>query len=290
MINIHLKRRKKLLFIVIGVTTLLIIGIFIGINIYSRNKLNSAVSYVRNHFNEKLGLTYESEDMGIQTISGLNYSHNQIYYLYSDNLLVTWAIKPYELQISNKINQTIRSYNIPESRFFEVLFGKPIPTNISTGVQLVIEQYADKIIMVEFHNSSTPLLWEQYGDTLIYQSLNMYLRGNMTGAEYYFNKAYRMWDGKGIYDFTTQKDGIYANYKLALILYASKVLSLPIGNYTQIEERLWSMQQVNGGITSLADLNGNSIGSANTETTAMALLPYNDELILRMRALFGSYR
>jgi hypothetical protein len=69
-------------------------------------------------------------------------------------------------------------------------------------------------------------------------------------------------------------DGKYANYKLALILYASKVLSLTISNYTKIEDKLWSMQQSNGGITSLSDLNGNPIGSANTETTAMALLPY----------------
>jgi len=37
---------------------------------------------------------------------------------------------------------------------------------------------------------------------------------------------------------------------------------------------LWSMQQSNGGITSLADLEGNLVGSANAETTAMALLPY----------------
>jgi len=50
------------------------------------------------------------------------------------------------------------------------------------------------------------------------------------------------------------------------------------------------MQQANGGITSLADLNGNPIGSANAETTAMALLPYNDELISKMQLLFGGYR
>jgi hypothetical protein len=97
-----------------------------------------------------------------------------------------------------------------------------------------------------------------------------------------------MWDGKGIYDLATQNDGKYANFKLALILYASKILNITIGNYTQIEDKLWSMQQSNGGITSLSDLNGNPIGSANAETTAMALLPYNNELILMMQSLFGS--
>jgi len=268
-----MKRQTKIL-IAVCVLVLLLVGIVTSLNYLSNDKLYLASSYLKSHFNETVGLVYESEDKGVQTIRGLNYTHSQIYYIYSDNLLAMWALKPYEPQISNKINQTIQSYNIQQSRFFEVLFGKIIPLNISTGIKSVIKQYSDKIIIAEFHNTSTPLLWEQYGDTLIYQSLNNYLRGNRTGAEYYFNKAYKMWDGKGIYDLATQKDGEYANYKLALILYASKVLSLSIGNYTKIEEKLWSMQQPNGGITSLADLNGNPVGSANTETTAIALLPY----------------
>ena len=248
----------------------------------------SAVSYLKGHFNETVRLVYESEDKGNQIISGFNYSHNQVYYIYSDNLLATWAIKLYEPQICDKINQTIHSYNIPQSRFFEVLFGTPISTNISTAVQLVIEQYSDRVILAEFHNSSTPLQWEQYGDTLIYQSLNSYLMGNRTKANYYFYKAYNMWDGKGINDTATQTEHVYANFKLALVLYASKILNITIGDCAQIEDKLWSMQQSNGGITSLADLNGNPIGSANAETTAMALLPYNNELILMMQSLFGS--
>lgn len=280
-----MKQQTKTL-IVIGISTLLLITIVISSDYLSNRKLYLAAGYLKGHFNETVGLIYESEDKGIQTISGSNYTHDQIYYIYSDNFLAMWSLKPYEPQISNKINQTIQSYDIQQSKFFEVLFGKTIPLDISTGVQLVIKQYADKIIRAEFHNTSTPLLWEQYCDTLIYQSLNNYLRGNRTGAEYYFNKAYGMWDGKGINDLATQKEGRYANYKLALILYASKILSLSIGNYTQIEGKLWSMQQSNGGITSLANLNGDLMGSANTETTAMALLPYNGELISTMQSLF----
>lgn len=278
-----MKRRTKIS-IIVFVLALLIIGVS-GFN-YLSNKSNLAVGYLKSHFNETIGLIYESEDIGIQTISGLNYTHNQIYYICSDNFLAMWALKPYEPQISIKINQTIQSYGIKQSWFFEVLVGKTIPLNISTGIQLVVKQYQDKIILAEFHNTSTPLLWEQYGNTLVYQSLNLFFRGNRTGAEYYFYKAYKMWDGKGIYDLATKQEGKYANYKLALILYASKILGLSIGNYTKIKEKLWSMQQANGGITSLADINGNPIGSANTETTAMALLPYNDELISRMQFSF----
>lgn len=277
-----MKKQTKII-ITTSVLLSLLFGVII-VNYLSRNRLSSAAGYLKSHFNEAIGLVYESEDEGIQTINKANYSHDQIYYIYSDNLLATWALQPYEPQISNKINLTILSYKIPESRLFEVLFGRTISMNISTGIQLVIEQRVDEIIMAEFHNSSTPLLWEQYGDTLIYQSLNDFLKGNRTGAEHYFDKAYRMWDGKGINDRFTENESKYANFKLALILYASKVLDIDIGNYTQIEQKLWSMQQSNGGVTSLADLRGNPIGSANAETTSIALLPYNNELIAGMQS------
>ena len=279
-----MKRQTQLLVISIVVVSLLFITIF---NPFITNK-DLAVNYLKSHFNEKVGLLYESEDTGNRPIGEFNYSLNQIYWVYSDNYIATWALRPTDSQLSNVVNQTIQSYNLQQSGFFEVLFGKTIPMNISIAVQLVLEQHPDRVIMAEFHNSSTPLLWEQYGDTLLYQSLNLFLKGNRKGAEHYFNQAYQIWDGKGIYDLTTQEEGKYANYKLALILYTSKILNLTIGNDTQIESKLWSMQQANGGITSLADLNGNPIGSANTETTAMALLPDNHELIAWMNSLFGA--
>ena len=289
-----MKRQTKLL-IIIYFSAIILIGTLAVLNYSSSYKMEfaadhlSAADYLKGHFNTAVGLIYESEDTGIQDINGVNYSHNQIYYIYSDNLLATWALEPYAPIISGEINQTIRSYNLPQNGLFEVLFGIPIPMNISTPNQLVIKQDSDMVIMAEFHNSSTPLQWEQYGDTLIYQSLNMYLRGNRTAAVHYFYEAYNMWDGKGIYDLATKQNGTYANNKLALILYASKVLNIAIPNYAQIENKLWSMQQANGGITSLANLNGTRVGSANAETTAMALLPYDTELILRMQSLFGSY-
>jgi hypothetical protein len=283
--ELYIKREIKFLVICLIIVASLIVVI---INPFSKNKVDMAVDYLKSHFNQTVGLIFESEDSGNKTISELNYNYNQIYWIYSDNLIASWALKPHELQISDMINQTIQSYNLSQSDFFEVLFGKTISMNSSISNQLVIKNQSDFVIMAEFHNSSTTLLWKQYGDTLIYQSLNLYLRGNRTGAEYYFDKAYKMWDGKGIYDLSTENDikGNYANYKLALILFASKVLELNIANYAQIEDKLWSMQQLNGGITSLTDNIGNLTGSANAETTALTLLPYNDELISRMKNLF----
>ena len=214
--ELYIKREIKFLVICLIIVASLIVVIF---NPFSKNKVDMAVDYLKSHFNQTVGLIFESEDIGNKTISELNYNYNQIYWIYSDNLIASWALKPHEPQISDMINQTIQSYNLSQSDFFEVLFGKTISMNSSISNQLVIKKQSDFVIMAEFHNSSTTLLWKQYGDTLIYQSLNLYLRGNRTGAEYYFDKAYKMWDRKGIYDLSTENDteGNYANYKLALI-------------------------------------------------------------------------
>jgi hypothetical protein len=278
---------KKRIMILLLLCLICISIVILYFNPFSLTKKDLAVTYLTNHYNPTIGLLFESEDVGIKNFGGWNYTHNQIYWIYSDNLIATWALKPFNSQLSEMINQTIQSYNLSPSHFFEVLFGQPIPRNPFNAVYHIIEQHQDWVIMAEFHNTSTQLLWKNYSDTLIYQSLNLYLQGNRTGAEDYFYQAYNMWDGKRINDLSFQNETKFANFKLALILFASKILNLPIEHFTQIEDTLWSMQQENGGITSLADENGYPVGSANTETTAMTLLPYNNELITRIQNLSG---
>ena len=294
LLEMWIGKRTTLLFILIVLLALLLI-VAIFFVFPPRDRLSSAAGYLKSHFNSEVGLVYESEDPGDRTYGNQTYSYNQIYWLYSDNLLVSWALKPYDSEMSDTINQTIRSYSVGESGLFEVIFGKIISQNVSAANQLIIANNSEHVIMAEFHNSSTPLLWEKYGDTLIYQSLNEYLKGNKAAAEKYFIIACQMFDGKGVNDTATKTDGKYANYKLALLIYASKVLNNPkqlnanISCGVSVKETLWSMQNTTtGGITSLADPDGNPMGSANAETTSMTLLAYNDELIARMHSLFAS--
>lgn len=122
--------------------------------------------------------------------------------------------------------------------------------------------------------------WDQYGDLLVYSALDYYWSGNNTMAEYCYKKAYDMFDGKGVYDISTEKNKRYVNYKLALLIYASRILKLDWDKILEIEAQLWSMQnQTTGGITTLADINGIAIGSANCETTSLALIAYDKDLI-----------
>lgn len=89
-----------------------------------------------------------------------------------------------------------------------------------------------------------------------------------------------MFNGKGLKNKAFGETGYYANYKLALLLYASRVMGIELPNYGEIEDLLWSKQSENGRtIISLSDPEGDPIGSANCETTSLTLLIYNDELI-----------
>ena len=243
----------------------------------------AAANYLKSHFNSDIKLIYESEENSF-SLNAPEYHLNQVYYLYSDNLLAANAMKPYDPEISAQINKTIESYDLPSSDFFEVLFGKKISFGMFNAYTEIIGNYPDKIVLAEFRNYSDPIKG-QYADALIYQSLNSYLKGDRVNASNYFNQALSMWDGKGIKDDAAKKDGKYANYKLALIMYSSKVLQIEIDK--DLEMKLWSMQQTNGGITSLADLDGNPVGSANAETTSMVLLAYDNQLISHVQELFG---
>jgi len=100
----------------------------------------------------------------------------------------------------------------------------------------------------------------------------------------WFYNAYDMFDGVGVRDATALdpdvKNRRYDTYKLALILYTSRILEVEIENYGVIEGRMWNAQQKNGGMTARVNVTtGKPEGSANTETTALALLVYEEELI-----------
>ncbi|MEM2342068.1 MAG: hypothetical protein QXX94_04045 [Candidatus Bathyarchaeia archaeon] len=82
-----------------------------------------------------------------------------------------------------------------------------------------------------------------YADLCIYYALNCFFKGNLPEAEKYFQKAYKMFDGKGLRDKAFNETGYYANYKLALLLYASRVMEIELPNYGEIENLLWASKK-----------------------------------------------
>ena len=244
-------------------------------NNYDEEKL-SAYNYLYSHYNETVGLIFESE------------IRNQTYYIYSDNFLAQLAIWDYNESLSNSINNTINRYfrqcpDIYPSYLYEVLIGEDIPDVIRDSNQIIVEEGPDYVIRVDRRTGNVMPDWEDYGDLLLYKALDYYWVGNTTMAEYCYNKAYNMFDGKGIYDIVTEtpingEKQHYDNYKLALLIYVSKILNKNLDTIQPVVTQLWSMQNsTTGGIIAWTSLDGFPDGSANCETTALALIACRTE-------------
>jgi len=67
-----------------------------------------------------------------------------------------------------------------------------------------------------------------------------------------FSKTVDLWDGKGLYysaidEAAPNLRGFYETYKLALLLYASRIFDRPLPFQTDLENILWSMQRETDG-------------------------------------------
>jgi len=240
-----------------------------------RARLRKAADFLVRLYNEELHLVAE----------GPEYPQKVTYWIYSDNLLCAYALRPYAPRIAREIKKTvfrlIDEVGMPGK--FEVLFGYEIPDEI--GASWPDNNYTvGEGYVIKFDKANgTALQTEEYADLCFYEALNQYLKGNKTGAESLWQIGYGKFDGKGFYDKATASDGCYANYKLALCLYTAKALGMKEEGLKAVEERLWEMQDdETGGIIALCSLNGTPVGTPNTETTALTLLAYDNWLVWRV--------
>jgi len=245
-----------------------------------------AVDYLVKRFNPNLGLIYESDDPGrhwlAKEFNDFKWRYNQTYWLYSDNLFAGYALEPFRRDIADRIKRSLQEHRMSPSLLFEAVIGEQIPT-IRNAADHIVESSSDHVIMVRRHDS--PIVsYGVYADLICYRSLQLFLHGRIQEAHRSLRQAISLWNGKGLDDWSFRVvDGFHSNQKLALLLYTSKVLGLRYVAYEEMEHHLWSMQKEDGGLASLSDGEGRLMGSSNTETTALALLIYNEGLIQSIR-------
>jgi hypothetical protein len=161
---------------------------------------------------------------------------------------------------------------LPKSFMHEAVINGCIPIPDRNCTKLVLHSN-DYVIKTEVCNGTTIDDWQGYADRLLFMALSCHRQGNDTDAIHYFEIAKAMWDGTGINDTATKKDCIYATYKLALLLYASKVLGERLDFEFELVNRIWSLQrETDGGIITDYFANGTSISDANTETTSIVII------------------
>jgi len=245
-------------------------------------RVEKALNFLNYQFNESIGLCREAPNVA-----------RNMYWLVSDNL---WAWKALTManesrlfnaieagRIANLIEAKLKEkaiiHNLPTnaeglpiSLMHEALIGDVIPTPNRTCNVLTL-QNNNYTVKTEICNGTIMSDWQGYADRLLFMALSHHWQGNDTAANQYFELAKGMWDRIGINDNATKVDGFYTTYKLALLLYTSKVLGQRLPYEFNLVMRIWSLQrETDGGIITNYFANGTALGDANTETTSIVII------------------
>jgi hypothetical protein len=253
-----------------------IIGVVKGSDDYRPN-IDLAVSYLTGKYDSHVGLLYESEDNGTHWL-GPWATYRNTYWLYSDNLEALHVLKKYNPAIAENISKTYNRYEFPKNTLlFGTLFGENIPNDIKDAENIAVVNTSESVVIYRRHQEPSSFPYHQWSDMLCYRALDEYQFGDKAKAKTILKEALGHWDGLGFRDHATDRDGFYANYKIGLFLYVADKMNYNLSANTRadMERQMWRQQNPEtGGITSLSNLDGQPIGSANVETTALTLLPY----------------
>lgn len=235
---------------------------------YAQN-LSLAAEFLNNtQFNQTVGLCREAPNVARNT-----------YWLVNDNLLAYHGLKYYYPETAETMYNTMKNYGYFRSYKIEVLFGTTIPyIPFKNPTYITIAKIGNATIMTEVCNGTEVTNFTLWADLCIFAALHYHWIGNQSEAIEYFKLAEGKWDGKGLADQSFIDNGNYSTFKLALLIYCSRILNQQLPNRTDMEQVMWFMQDETGGLHTDYDVNLNYTGSdVNTETTALAILAYQYE-------------
>lgn len=222
-------------------------------------------TFLLSQIGEDLGLARESPDASIQPN----------YWLISDNLLAHLALQAYHAEQADLIKRSLDRFCYLRNGLHEALLGERLSLPLRTPRSVTVANGSIYTIKTEVRDGKLMDDWTDYADLLSYVAISEENSGRHEMAIYYFFRARDLWNGLGLFDKPTRQDGFYSTYKLALLLYVSKLLGEPLPYTRTLEEILWKFQREDGGIRShyLGNLTSNR--EANTETASIVLIAYN---------------
>lgn len=237
------------------------------------SRVDLAVNFLESQYNSSLNLCREAPYVAPNT-----------YWVLGDNL---FAYKAFELadkpelanSIKSKIIELADEYNLPKdqnslpvSYAHEAVIGDVVPYIPFKGGTTYLLYENDYTLKTVIYDGSEMVDWREYADLLLYASLSYHWQGMERDALDCFNEAMDMWDGMGLMDKWTMEYALYSTYKLSLLLYTSKILKQKVPG--AVIRRIWKQQRDDGGIITEYDFDGNPVGDANTETTAITVIAF----------------
>jgi hypothetical protein len=233
----------------------------------------NAYKYLINSYNSTLGLCYL-------------YPGSDVYWVCHDNILASCVLEQWNKTVAGNITKTVRSIaqtyglntsedGLPLDCKMEALLGYEVPFLLSDTESMTLNSsYYGSVLNTEITMPNSYLNITAYADTLCYASLVEWRNENYSGADFYFQQAKAMWDGKGFKDTVAAQNGYYATYKLGLFYMTSQVLGLDFDFKRELVDTVWACQLLNGGFKTdyyeIGSFPNNS--KTNTETTSIILL------------------
>lgn len=259
-----------------------------SVGILSDQRLAKAASYIENRYDARVGFVSESEDAGSNVPDGT--PCYRTFWVYSDNLWASEALKPFQPQMADNISEAVDRYinECGNSQLFEVVLGSEISTTIHAKQNVKVDSFnfdgKNYTVWADRHKPEDGGVFydaDQYADLCFYLALNYRLERDTMTSEKWFRTGESFWDGQGFLDKAANATGRFQNYKLGLHLFTTKATGFSSSIYDAVEKAAWSRQEENGGIACQSYLNGTVYGTANVETTTILLLTYNDEAIAK---------
>jgi hypothetical protein len=158
----------------------------------------------------------------------------------------------------------------PEGKFYRTIL-RETETN---GYTIGTETYHPDQLGTIFSDDPRSLL--KFG------ALGAHLRNDKRQAEVYFKKAFALWDGAGFRTpRRTQHDAYYTRYlAYALIVERALHVKIPATMRDAIQNRLWSVQDKDGGLWTNYNRDGSlpPFAKKTTEIGPLTLLAYCEQL------------
>jgi len=229
-----------------------------------------ATAFLASTYDSKVGLISETP-------------HLDNFWLYSDNNLAVLALQKAGssnstlVAIANNISRTIEGYSKTlgsvENQYMILGGDWDASCVIQGSSNYGVTKIRNSSVMVRLTNESDTLLESDYADTAFLKAVCLQNHGDHNGALAELNQGWRFFDGTGFRDraYNESQPPLYQTYKLALYVYASKLLSEPVDKSAL--GTLLRMQAQNGGFYSGYDSSFSHEGTdTNTETTSLAVL------------------
>lgn len=243
---------------------------------YMRNRvLRNAVDYLCGNYNASLGLVCVSPD---------SEELRSTYYIYSDNYLARLVLRDYDRSnltqtriagaIANATQNRTSGFDA-ENQYMVIADADNVSGHVfNNSKDFNLTTVDGSEIKTTQNNQSGALDPASYADIAFLQTIYFHELGMKNESMAAYEIGVDMWDGRGFKDdaFT----GTYQTYKLALYIYATKLLGKDTVWGLEYDLHafctLVEMQQPNGGFATGYDSSLRVTTYTNTETTSLAIL------------------